>query len=174
MATKASKKEDGLLSYEPKEGVDGITRAVEYLVWASKNFPKRPVPLNYIVKFALNEPKIPKEESLDVANFRDSKLRRVRDKLTKDYKRGLVYHPGMGYRSTVDADDIVENVMEKKRKRVQSAISSLSETESIVDRDSIKASRVRNRFEELSDATRRLNHPAIRDRLAAPIEDEDE
>lgn len=169
-----SKRDDGLLAYTPQEGVDGVTRAAEYLIWAAKNFPRRPVPLQFIVKFALLEPKIPKEDSKDVLTFRDNKLRRVRTKLMRDYHRGMVYHPGIGHRATVDDDDIVENVMEKKRKRVQSSIASLTETESIVKRDSIKSDRVRNRFEDLSEASRRLNSPAIRDRLAPPEEASDE
>jgi hypothetical protein len=165
--------EDGLLDYKPEDGLDGLTRAAEYLIWAAKNFPRRPIPLPYIVKFALNEPKVPKEDSKDVLIFRDNKLRRVREKLMRDYRRGMVYHPGIGHRATVDDDDIVENVMEKKRKRVQSAIGSMAETESIVKKDNIKSPRVRSRFDDLSDATRRLSSPAIRDRLAPPVEDTD-
>ncbi len=169
----AKRHEDGLLDYKPKDGLDGITRAAEYLIWAAKNFPRRPVPLTYIVKFALNEPKVPKEESNDVLSFRDNKLKRVRSKLMREYRRGMVYHPGIGHRATVDEDDIVENVMEKKRKRVQSAIASMSETEAMVKRDGIQSQRIRSRFEDLSDATRRLTSPAIQNRLAPPVEDTD-
>lgn len=165
------RQEDSLLDYKPQEGQDGITRAVEYLIWAAKNFPKRPVPLPFIVKVSLNEPRVPKEDSKDVMSFRDNKLRRVRTKLMREYRRGMVYHPGIGHRATVDDDDIVENVMEKKRKRVQSAISSMSETESMVKKDNIRSPRVRDRFEDLSDATRRLTAPAIQNRLTPPAED---
>jgi hypothetical protein len=170
----AKSREDGLLDYKPQEGQDGITRAAEYLIWAAKNFPRRPVPLQYIVKFSLNEPKVPKEDSKDVLTFRDNKLRRVRSKLMKEYRRGMVYHPGIGHRATVDDDDIVENVMEKKRKRVQSAISSMSETEAMVRKDDIRSARVRDRFEDLSDATRRLTSPAIQNRLAPPAKSPDD
>ncbi len=167
----AKRHEDGLLDFQPREGQDGITRAAEYLIWAAKLFPRRPVPLPYIVKISLNEPKVPKEDSKDVLSFRDNKLRRVRSKLMREYRRGMVYHPGIGHRATVDEDDIVENVMEKKRKRVQSAIASMSETEAMVKKDGIKSDRIRNRFDDLSDATRRLTAPAIQNRLAPPAED---
>jgi len=174
MATKTSKREDGLLNYKPDSELDGVSRAADYLVWAGKNFPRRPVPLTHIVKFALLEPKIPNENSKDVLSFKESKLRRIRAVLMRKYHRGLVYHPGVGYRTTVDDDDIVENVMEKRRKRVESSIASLTEAESIVNSEHIKSERVKQRFEDLSEAGRRLNAPAIRDRLAPPAEAEKE
>lgn len=172
MATKTSKREDGLLNYKPDSDLDSIARATDYLVWASSHFPRRPVPITHIVKFALLEPKIPNENSKDVLSFKESKLRRIRALLMRKYHRGLVYHPGIGYRTTVDDDDIVENVMEKRRKRVESSIASLTEAESIVNSEHIKSERVKSRFDDLSEASRRLNAPGIRDRLAPPAEPE--
>lgn len=169
MAAKTPKR-DGLWDYRPSEGMTGVDRSVDFLLWAAKNFPYRPVPITHIARVALSEPKLPKEESTEVISFRKSKMKTIRKKLMRDNKRGLVYHPGMGYRATVDSEDVVENVMEKNRKRVQSSIASMSETESIVDRKDLKSARVKNRFEDLSEASKRLNAPAIQNRLTPPEE----
>lgn len=170
MATRRTKRDD-LWNYSPKTGMDGVGRAVDFLVWASKSFPRRPVPIIHIVRIALNEPKLPKEESPDVKSFRNNKMVRIRRKLLNEFKCGLVYHPGMGYRATVDSEDVVENVMEKNRKRVQSSIETLSETESIVDKRQLKTTRIKSRFEDLSEASKRLKAPAIQNRLTPPSEE---
>lgn len=168
---KKKRQEDSLLGFKPDEGLDSITRAAAYLIWASKNFPRRPIPLTYIVKYCLNEPKVPSEAAKDVQAFRINKLPRLRSKLLRDHHKGLVYHPGIGYRCTVDDDDIVENVVEKKRSRVQTAIAGFTEAESIVNPENIKSGRIKNRFDSLTEASRRLNSPGIRDRLAPPPEE---
>lgn len=172
-ATARTAKKDGLWDYRPTEGMTGVDRSVDFLLWAAKSFPYRPVPITHVVRIALSEPKLPKEESTEVASFR-KKMTTIRRKLLRDHKRGLVYHPGMGYRATVDSEDVVENVMEKNRKRVQSSIASMSDTESIVDRKELKTTRVKDRFEDLSEASKRLNSPSIQNRLAPPKEPDDE
>lgn len=171
MTTKPAKR-DGLWDYRPPEGITGIDRVVHFLLWAAESFPRRPVPITHIVRIALSEPKLPKEDSETVISFRKKKMASVKRKLLRDHKRGIVYYPGMGWRTTVDSEDIVENVMEKNRKRVQSSIASMSETESIVNTKELRNARIKSRFENLSEASKRLNAPAIQARLAPPEEED--
>jgi hypothetical protein len=169
--TKTSKK-DGLWDYRAPAELDGVGRAVGFLLWAAKNFPRRPVPITHIVRVALSERSLPKEESKDVTNFRQNKMAVVRHRLEDKHNRGIVYHPGMGYRATVDEDDKLENVFERKRKRVQSSIAGFNRTESMIDRTGIKAEHNKERFDSLVEAGKRLNAPAILKRLAPPTEEE--
>ena len=165
-------KKDGLWDYKAPEKLDGIGRAVDFLLWAAKIFPRRPVSITHIVRVALSEKNLPKEESKEVALFR-GKFSTVRRRMEDSHNRGIVYHPGMGYRATVDEDDKLENVFEGKRKRVQSSIAGFNRTEAMIDRAKLKAKHNKERFDSLTEAGKKLNAPSITKRLAPPEENEE-
>lgn len=168
----SKEKKDGLWDYKPPADSDGISRVVDFLVWAAKNFPRRPVSIQHVARIALSEKNLPKEDSKEVELWR-SKMVTVRKHMKDKHNRGIVAHPGIGYRVTVDEDDKLENVFEPKRKRMQSAISGYNTGQSMIDPAKLKTRINKERFESLAEAGKRLNSPAILKRLAPPDESGD-
>lgn len=165
---KAKKKKDGLWNYKPPAELDGVGRVVDFLLWAANRFPRRPVPITHIVRIALGEKNLPKEESKDVIAFRQNKMQRVRKTMMAEHQCGVIYHPGMGYRASVDSEDVVENVMEKSRVRVQGAIAGMSKAQALVDPKKLHTPHIKERFGDLAEANKRLNAPGIQKRLTPP------
>jgi hypothetical protein len=166
-----AKERSGFWDYNVPADMDGPERAAHFLDWAARMFPNRPVPAEHIVRVAFNQPRLPKEDSPDVESFRSNKMARVRAILKNEYKRALVYHPGMGWRASTDSEDIVVNDLEKKRKRVQSSIKSFRSSRDLVKVSELKDKVIRSRFASLDDALTQLESPKIQLRLAAPTED---
>jgi len=166
-------KKDGLWDYKPPAETDGVSRVVGFLLWAAKNFPRRPVSIQHIARIALSEKNLPKEDSKEVDLWR-GKMATIRKRMKDKHNRGIVTHPGIGYRATVDEDDKLENVFEPKRKRMQSAITGYNAGQSMIDPDKLKTKINKERFESLAEAGKRLNSPAILKRLAPPEESEEE
>lgn len=167
----AKKERSGFWDYKIPTDMDGPERAADFLNWAAKAFPSRPISAEHITRVALHLKNLPREESVEVELFRSSKMGRVRAILLKEYRRALIYHPGMGWRASIDSEDVVVNELEGRRKRVQSAIKNFRTARDLVKENEIKDKNIKSRFQQLDEALERLESPQIKLRLAAPAED---
>lgn len=167
----AKKERSGFWDYKVPVDMDGPERAADFLNWAAKAFPSRPISAEHITRVALHLKNLPREDSADVKAFRN-RIGRVRAILLKSYSRALIYHPGMGWRASIDSEDVVVNELEGRRKRVQSAIKNFRTARDLVKENEIKDRNIKGRFQQLDEALERLESPQIKLRLAAPAEPE--
>ncbi len=173
MAKKAKDK-IGFWEYAIDTSMEPAERGAAFLMWCATTFPGRPVPLEHIARVVFVTKRLPKEDGADCQSMRSRRMAAIKRLVRDVHKREVVYHPGFGYRATVNDEDTARTALESKRRRVEGAIDSMNATRGIIDTKAIKNRNVRDRVEEIDDALKRLNAPAIRGRLAPPSEGDEE
>jgi hypothetical protein len=146
--------------------LDDAHRIAEYLYKAGKKFPGRPIPITYIVRVAVAMPTVPRESNKAVEAFRSSnRMSRVREILFNEYKAGLVYVRGVGYRVSVDSNDVIDTLAEGRARRARNAIKSLEKTMGLVKPSEVTGKERKTRFRELSQVTGFLTSDDVQDKL---------
>lgn len=159
-----------LKNYKATDGLDDAERAAEFLFWASKKMPGRPVPIMHIVKAALALPTLPGENSKRVEDFKKRRMSRVRDLVFIKYERAVLSMPGFGYRCTVSSEDTANTYQEAQIRRFISAGAGIDKARSIINAKDLKGDTLK-RFNDVGVQVKRLQAPLKK--LRAPEEDED-
>jgi hypothetical protein len=147
---------------------DDVHRAADYLFWASRKFPGRPVPLVYIVRIANAMTTTPRDNDKRVEAFKQgNRLARVRSILIEEFRCEMEFVRGVGYRATVDSDDILDFSAEKRARAVHNAITRMDRTIGLVKANEVSGKERKNRYKVLSGIAGQLSAPDIKDRLLA-------
>lgn len=109
--------------------LDPVRRVCVYLVWGAKVYPGRPCPLRHMVRVWLAQDNLPREGNENIALFKKSALSRIRFLAPREYGCILLPEPGLGYRFSVDSNDIRENYLPRCG---QSAVSVTKRIELVV------------------------------------------
>jgi hypothetical protein len=169
-----SKADKTLQAYPVDLKKDDVHRVADYLFWASRKFPGRPVPLTYIVRVANAMGVTPRETNKQVVAFRESgRMGRVRQVLIDEYRCEMEFVRGVGYRATTDSNDIMDFTAEKRARTVRNAIVRMDRTMGLVKASEVTGKERRLRHKVLSGIGGQLMAPDIKDRLLLPDPDKD-
>lgn len=167
-----SRAEKQLQAYPADAEKDDVHRAADFLFWASRKFPQRPVPFVYIVAKALMLTVIPRESNKQVVAFREGgRMSRVRSILLEEYQCEMKYVRGVGYRATTDGNDIMDVAVEGRTKAVRNAAARLDRTLGLVKPSELSGKERKTRLKILTNINDELQAPKIKDRLVLPDPD---
>jgi hypothetical protein len=147
----------------PGSKMTDVERAVDFILWAARVMPNRPVPLEQIVRVALNLPKLPREEAQTIKQFK-SRLAVVKRILLDQYQKALLYHPGAGYRCTVNSEDAAQTYQEITARGVASAVRRFSKARAIIKRNELKPTTA-ERFDTLGNIEKKLTADSLYGKL---------
>jgi hypothetical protein len=163
-----------LQSYPVDLEKDDVHRAADYLFWASRKFPGRPVPITYIVRVANAMKTTPRENNKVVEAFRTgNRMGRVRHIILEEYRCELDYVRGVGYRCTTGSNDIMDVIAEKRARVVRNAIVRMDKTLALVKPSEVTGKERKARLRVLTSIGGTLMSPEIKERLmlAPPVKD---
>jgi hypothetical protein len=118
---------------DPKLPTDPNRRVCMCLLWGAETLPRRPCGVRFLVKVWLGQDALPREDNPQIVIFMNRAIKRIRIISPKEFKHHLIFEPGLGYRYSVDDNDVMENVVEKKAKRSVVQMDKLEELLSDVD-----------------------------------------
>lgn len=130
---------------EYKPPTDDLTitdRAAHFLDWAAKSAPMRPVTYQYLVKVSLKLPTLPKENCVDLVQFKKGKISGVKRMLLKKYKRTLVTSDknpnsllvrGVSLRASTDSEDVYRTTYTDRKAKVEFALNNLEEARDLME-----------------------------------------
>jgi hypothetical protein len=150
----------------PDRKMTDVERAVDFLLWAARVMPGRAVPVEQIVRVALNLPKLPREEANTIKTFKN-RLTVVKRMLFDGHQCHLLYHPGAGYRCTISSEDAARTHQEIQTRRVAGAIRGLARSRSIIKRSELKPI-TQQRYDVIGVIEKKLLAPSLYDHLLAP------
>jgi len=157
----------GFWDYEvPDKKLTDVEKAADFLLWAAQIMPGRPVPIEQIVRVALSLPKLPREDSTAIKQFKN-RMGPMKKILYDRHQRWVIYHPGGGYRATTGSEDTARTFQEQKARGVASAIRGLSKARDIIKRGELKAATAQ-RFDVIGAVHKKLLAPAVYNPLLAP------
>jgi hypothetical protein len=146
-------------------------RIAHMLDWCSKVYPGtffHPTVILQGIMGYKHTPRINTKEAESVRNTMGHAQKHLMDK----YKRGFVSMPGMGYRATVDSEDIMSTTVEKKRARFNSARIHLGQAVDLVNPREIpnteNGKRLKANYYNLKDATKTLFSAEFEKKILAP------
>lgn len=154
----------------PSKLMDDAALAVDFLHWASKQFPKRPVPTSHIVRIAMNRATLPKEDSDMVEGFRKKRMQRIKALAIKEYNRPIIPIPGMGWRMATTDEDVLVSHVERVNRRLISTVRSHERALGMVDEKKLKG-RHKERYEDLSKASKQMTGGVMKKLLPPETED---
>lgn len=117
-------------------------------------------PKPQVARHVLKLGRTPSEDSDDVKKRLASARSGANGYLARVYKREIVTDRLEGIRATVDDEDLLKNRHRPKRRRVQSAITSLKETDGLIDPKNLSPS-ARAEFQSATATIRRLQQTAL-------------
>ncbi len=150
-------------------------RAAHFLDWYANEAPGRYITYPDLMKVVYGIKRRPIEDSRDVAMFK-SKMGGIKRHLRISYARAVQFHPkpGGGFRASTDADDLIENDLAKKVRRVNSAHASLVQTQEIIDPATIRKEENKSFFRRTVQARALLQAENLLKKLALPAKPEEE
>lgn len=139
-------------------------RIASFLDWAAKVAPGRPVSYQLLTKVCAKTGRLPTENDSRVTVVRNA-VHRAKSVLMDEYGRGVVSHPGMGIRATIDSEDTARTQMENDARRITSAIRAADRTRSIINVKDIRDKELRNRVTNVNSALKVLISQDVMTRL---------
>lgn len=139
-------------------------RIASFLDWAAKVTPGRPVSYQLLTKVCAKTNRLPSENDSRVAVVKNA-VSRAKNVLIDEYGRGVVSHPGMGIRATIDSEDTARTQMETDTRRITSAIRAADRTRSIINVKDIKDKELKNRVNSVNNVIKVLVSQDVMTRL---------
>lgn len=164
----ATKEDKTLQAYPVDLDKDDVHRAADFLFWAGRKFPGRPVPLTNVVKVAHAMKSVPRDNNKAVEAFRmGNRMGRVRTILFEEYRCEMLYVRGRGYRATTDSNDIIDFTMERRARQVHNANARMNQSLSLIKPGEVTGKERKARLKVLNSIAGQLESPEIKDRLLA-------
>lgn len=139
-------------------------RIASFLDWAAKVAPGRPVSYQLLTKVCAKTGRLPSENDSRVTVVKNA-VSRAKNVLIDAYGRGIVSHPGMGIRATIDSEDTARTQMENDTRRIASAIKAADRTRSIINVKDIRDKDLRSRVLNVNSAIKVLVSQDVMSRL---------
>ena len=154
-----------LVEYKPTAD-SPAQRVADFLFWASKEYPTRSIAIELIVKHAYVMSTTPRAGNKQIEVFRKSNvMQRAKAILRDQHGCECDYTRGVGYRATVDSNDIIDVVIEKKARRARSAHKGLETSLNLIKTSEVTGKARKDRLAELIDVNKRLAAASINGKL---------
>lgn len=127
---------------------------------AAVTCPGRFLPKPAVAKVVFGLGRLPAEDSEHVKKRLSTARSGANTILSREFRREIVSDRVEGIRATVDDEDLLKTRHRQKRRRVQSTIASLKETDSLIDPKKLSAP-AKSEFQSASATIRKLGSAAL-------------
>lgn len=147
-----------------KDASSRISKAAHFLDFCAKEMPGQTVAWNLIARAIGGLGRTPGAGSEDVRSLQ-GRSTSIRNKLMKDYGRGLDTVPGVGARATVDDDDLADTQYHKQVVRIAGAQAAAAKTATHINPSRMKKADLKGWFVNSSKALGEMNAEKRLERL---------
>lgn len=142
-------------------------RVAHFLDWVATREPGSCITYHNIVRAVMGYGPSVKVPTSEIHQLRD-RMHRVGQILREKYKRELYMEPGFGARATKDSEDLVENVLSKRTRRLVSARNSVDASLQLVEGSKLRSPRLKAFHQEVVTTIGQLNDNRITKLLLPP------